>query len=117
MSWKWREFIYLRFFSYVELQIEIYLCILINIIGLIRVYYVRREYHHHTRSFTIQGEFILFLETYYGTRGPFVPENLGPTQVRMSRAGSGSQITSPFKQFQTKRCPTYSTQKKNISRI
>lgn len=39
---------------------------------------------------------------------PFVPENLGPTLVRMSRAGSGSRITRPLEAFQTEPRSTYS---------
>lgn len=43
---------------------------------------------------------------------PFVPENLGPTLVRMSWAGSGSQITGPLEAFQTEPRSTYSMLKK-----
>lgn len=39
---------------------------------------------------------------------PFVPENLGSTLGRMSRAGSGSQITRPLEAFRTEPRSTYS---------
>lgn len=63
-----------------------------------------------TRAFTSEKVFACAWRIYYGNS--LCPWELGPNLVRMSWAGSGSQITGPLEAFQTEPRSTYSMLKK-----